>query len=1095
MRRTRQSHVSLPPVPDEIAHLPVAGWAEPIWIDTYLPADPSPFPEFFDSRVYQASSGRVFPLPFHEEIVQLKAPHRWEALHLENEYVRIVILPELGGRIYVGYDKISKYDFFYRNNVIKPALVGLAGPWLSGGVEFNWPQHHRPATFLPMDWEIRTGPDGSVTAWCSDHDPFARMKGMHGIRLRPGSSLVEARVRLYNRTELTETFLWWANVAAAAGDDYQAFFPTDVQYVADHGNRALTTYPRAQRYYGVDYASRAASGDPDADRIDWYRNIPVPTSYMVTNTRDEFMGGYDHGCRAGFVHIADRLIAPGKKLWTWGDSAFGRAWNANLTDDDPPYVELMSGVFSRNQPDFSFLAPGETKCFSQYWYPIHDTGTVQQATENVALHLEIESSGGLQTAHLVVITTRVVDDATVALTDSDGRVAFQTTVRLTPAAPLRADVPLPTAEVTPPMTLTVTDSAGWQLIAFTPPESRSDSPPPPAVPPPAPVELTSTDSLYLTGRYLEQYRHATRRPEPYWRQAVALDPADSRSHLALAESAYRRHRLVEAEEHVRVALGRMTQYVPNPESGAAHYLLGLILARQHQNDEAEDAFGKAAWNADRAAAASYARAKLDARRGDLSGALAALSTAIRVDRGHLQAAALTVRVLRAVGDASRAEDVLAAAVELDPLDQWLRHLRGAPLSEDAPKLLDVALEYAEAGFLSDALDVLEQAERVLPGTARGQVDVGPLIRYHRARILDDSGDVAACEQELARVRCGSTRYCQASRLADVDTLEWAVNRAPTDTVAQLLLGNWHYAHRNADSAVACWKVAAHSDDAEIRATALRDLAIATYNVERDRNGAAEYFHQACEALPDEPKLLYESDQLDHRLGVADARRLARLEAHPALVARRDDLTLVRAELLTSAGRASEALELLARRQFQPWEGGEGRALAAWEHAQLSLARAALGRGDADAAIDAVQQAIDPPTSLGEARHPLANAADLYFTLGEACAGAGDRNGAEQAWSRAASFVGDFTDMSTRPFSAKTIWSIRALIALGRIDEANAMTRALCDFATDLSDRHAEIDFFATSLPHLLLFHDDPDDERIALLGELRSQLDALAAAR
>ena len=219
------SRIQLPPAPAELSDVAVKCWSESIAIDTYMPTDPDVYPTFFEKRVYQGSSGRVYPLPFHERVDQVKRPHLWEAIHLENTWVRLMILPEIGGRIHIGLDKTNGQDFFYRNNVIKPALVGLAGPWISGGVEFNWPQHHRPGTFLPVDAHIEREADGAVTVWLSDHDPMDRMKGMHGIRLRPDTSVVEARVRLYNRTPEQHTFLWWANVAAAVGPDYQSFFP------------------------------------------------------------------------------------------------------------------------------------------------------------------------------------------------------------------------------------------------------------------------------------------------------------------------------------------------------------------------------------------------------------------------------------------------------------------------------------------------------------------------------------------------------------------------------------------------------------------------------------------------------------------------------------------------------------------------------------------------------------------------------------------------------------------------------------------------------------------------------------------------------
>jgi len=242
---------------------PVKAWEQDVEILTYAPGAPDRNPMFLERRVYQGSSGKVYPLPFIDRIAIEPSPRWWKAIHIENEYVRLMILPEIGGRIHVGYDKSTGYDFFYRQNVIKPALVGLAGPWISGGVEFNWPQHHRPATFMPITTEIEQAGYGSVTIWCSDHDPMQRMKGMHGVCLRPGRAVFELKVRLYNRTPLTQTFLWWANAATRVHEKYQSFFPTDVRFVADHAKRAITSFPLSHGiYYGVDYGERAHSGVP-----------------------------------------------------------------------------------------------------------------------------------------------------------------------------------------------------------------------------------------------------------------------------------------------------------------------------------------------------------------------------------------------------------------------------------------------------------------------------------------------------------------------------------------------------------------------------------------------------------------------------------------------------------------------------------------------------------------------------------------------------------------------------------------------------------------------------------------------------------------
>ena len=232
--------------------------------------------------------------------------------------------------------------------------------------------------------EIERHPDGSVTAWCSDYDRASGMKGMHGVCLHPDRALVELKARLYNGTDRVQTFLWWANVAARVNEHYQSFFPPDVRYVADHAKRAMSRFPLAEgMYYGVDYKDRAVNGVPadqtpsqfrptgyPANDLSRYANIPVPTSYMIAQNVGDFFGGYDHGAEAGFIHVANHHIAPGKKHWTWGNHEFGYAWDRCLTDDGGPYVELMACVYTDNQPDFSFLTPGETKTFSQFWYPL-----------------------------------------------------------------------------------------------------------------------------------------------------------------------------------------------------------------------------------------------------------------------------------------------------------------------------------------------------------------------------------------------------------------------------------------------------------------------------------------------------------------------------------------------------------------------------------------------------------------------------------------------------------------------------------------------------------------------------------------------------
>ncbi|MFB2586642.1 DUF5107 domain-containing protein [Herbiconiux liukaitaii] len=973
------SKIRLPEVPEALratleAGRPVA-WSEPLTIRTYDAEAPSAYPMFLDHRVYQGSSGKVYPIPFTERVSDEGRPREWQAVHLENEYVRLVVLPELGGRIHIGYDKTTDYDFFYRNNVIKPALVGLAGPWVSGGVEFNWPQHHRPATYLPVESSIEWGDDGSVTVWCADHDPFARMAGQHGVRLRPGSTVVELAVRLHNRTSERQTFLWWANVAAAVNDDYQSFFPEDVRYVADHARRALTAFPAADRpYYGVDYPA-LADARPGADRVDWYRNIPVPTSYMIVDSQDDFFGGYDHGAGAGFVHWAERRVSPGKKQWTWGDEPFGHAWDAQLTDGDGPYVELMAGVYTDNQPDFSWLLPGETKVFSQYWYPLPALGPAHQATPDAAVHVRRDAAGRVEAALFAVTSPRPratlrvrAGGAVVAsrVEDLVPGVAVELAVAAGDGSGGAAGAVGGAGSVVTAVELL--DESGRVLVRWEP-SDVSDEEPWVADEPMLPEQVESVEELYLTGLHLSQFRHPTRSPLGYWRAALARDPGDVRTNLALADHEYRAGEYEKALEHVQTALARLTRRNANPLDAEAFYLAGLVLRRLGRHVEAEQFFGKAGWDGTWAAAAGFELAASLSRRGRTRAALRVLDTLDGVVSHDSRRAVLRALLLRrttagSAGSAGvagvgggenelgglraegAAEAVLRAELALEPLNPTVRALLGLPGPVDASLLLDVALDLLAAGTLPEALEVLSTVTS-LPPTAAG--NVVPVAHYVAASAHEALGDHAAASASRAAARSSDLTWAFPHGLDAHDALRAALAAEPSDAVARHLLGMLLYSHGRRAEALALWTEAVEAGLAE--PVLLRNAALASYNIAHDDTRAWDLYERAVQLAPHDARLRYEQDQLAARLGHSTAERLARLEGVEQLVLGRDDFTIEYVGLLVAEGRAAAAHGILLGRPFHPWEGGEGRVIAAW-----------------DATLEALGLPLtDPPAHLGEAR--------------------------------------------------------------------------------------------------------------------------------
>ncbi|MCS5716846.1 DUF5107 domain-containing protein [Herbiconiux sp. CPCC 205763] len=1113
------ARIELPPAPaDQQAILDAGGvacWSEPVEIGTYEPADPDRYPLFLDRRVYQGSSGRVYPIPFVDRIAQEKAPRQWQAIHLENQWVRLMLLPEIGGRIHIGYDKTNGYDFFYRNNVIKPALVGLAGPWISGGVEFNWPQHHRPGTFLPVETAIERADAGDVTVWHSDLDPLQRMRGSHGVRLRGDSSVIEVEARLHNRTDEPQTFLWWANVAARSDGNYQSFFPTDVRYVADHARRAITAFPRADRpYYGVDYPELADAAHPDADRIDFYSNIPVPTSYMITDTEDSFFGGYDHDARAGFVHWADRTIAPGKKQWTWGNGPIGHAWDAQLTDGDGPYVELMAGVYTDNQPDFSYLAPGETRTFSQYWFPIRELGPAHQAEREIAVSLQVDrgaaadagagaiaGAGGVRVR--VGVSSAVVHERAVVLVEHHGVVVSEWETPLSPAQPFVGTALIATGDDVSDDELRLRVLAdGRELITWQPRPATDDSGAPAepwvATEPLLPAEVESVDELYLTGVHLTQYRHPTRSPLPYFEEALRRDPLDSRASVALGAALYRRGEYDKARTLFERALGRLTRRNLNPASGEASYRLALVLERQGEYEAAAAHFAKAAWDAAWAHPAALASARLALRSGRPAEALTHVGQARRLDALSPEARHLEVLALRRLGRDTEAATLLDETLEADPLDPVALALAGRPGVADPKTPLLVGVGFARAGQWDEALAVTDAlvgapgapgapgaaAAAAAPGVPKTFGNPVPLAHYLRAGWLEARGGSDAAlraADERAAARAADSTYAFPAGLDEYDALVAAIAADPSDAVAPALLGAWLLDAGRASEARSALDDALANDSAD--PVAWRNAAVATVNTGGDPETADDFFARALELSPDDPRLVFERDLLAGVRGIGAPERLRAIEAHDPSVLVRDDLALSHLDLLLTVGRVDDAVRILSTRRFQPFEGGEGKAIAAYDRATLTVARALLDT-DARAAAELIASGIEVPANLGEGRHPADSLAERFVLLGDALERSGDTAAAVEAWQRARSGAGALA-VAERPVEAADYWLGVAHLRLDESDAAEQVWAALDQRADQLDREKLPVDYFATSLPELLLFDTDTAAARTQTAAELR----------
>lgn len=1037
-------------------------WEEEIIIPTYETGTPDKNPMFLEKRVYQGSSGKVYPYPTIEKISREKKDKKYKAVYIENQYLKIMILPELGGRIQRAYDKTNDYDFVYYNHVIKPALVGLVGPWISGGIEFNWPQHHRPTTFMPVDHVIQENQDGSKTLYINDVDQMYGTKGIAGFTLYPDKAYLEIRGQLYNGTSLPQTFLWWANPAVAVNDYTQSIFPPDVHSVYDHGKRDVSRFPIATGvYYKHDYS--------EGVDISRYKNIPVPTSYMAEKSEYDFVGGYDYQKAAGILHVADHHISPGKKQWTWGCGEFGQAWDRSLTDEDGPYIELMTGVYTDNQPDFTWLKPFEEKTFKQYFMPYKAVGQVKNATIDAVLNVEKREDGLFVCAY----GTGMYEQAEMVVFEK-GKEVYREEIKLSPTDILEKTLPI-SAEKETDVKVQIIDGAKV-LVEYQAKDAGIPELAEPAKAAKDPQEIMSNEELFLTGQHIEQYRHATYLPDPYYIEGLKRDEGDIRLNNAYGKLLLRRGDFSKAEFYFRKALERLTHMNPNPYDSEAYYNLGLVLFYQEKYDDAYDVFFKATWSNEQQEMSFYYLAAIQARKGEFAFALELADKGLVKNAHNIKIRGLKAAILRKMGRSDEACDWIAENLQVDPFDylsMFEKALQAGEgkveaLSEMDSLMLDaherylqIARDYAECGFYEEAVGMLDECTKQ-----------SPMLHYYKGYY---NHKMNRSEREIEEYRIADEccpNYCFPNKLDDIAVLERAMRTYETGAKASYYLGNLFYDKLQFERAMMLWEQSEKLDSAY--PTLLRNMALAYYNKRQDPQKAKEKLEKAFALDVTDARVFLELDQLYKKLGVSPSERLDHYYKHMELLQERDDIYIEYVTLLNLSGLYKQAYDAIMSYEFRPWEGAEGKITTQYKVALLEMAKKSLKEKQYAEAKELVEKALKYPDNLGEGRLEGTKDNHLYFTLGLALEAMGEQEKAMEYYALAA--VGNEEPAGMMYYNDQPadmiLYQGWAKQKLGNTIEANSRFYKLLDYGEKHLRDHMRIDYFAVSLPDFLIFEDD-----------------------
>jgi tetratricopeptide (TPR) repeat protein len=1025
--------------------------SEQEWIlPTYKVSPPNKNPMFFKGESYQGASKYIYPYKLNDVISNEKTNQVWKALILENEYIKLCVTPEIGGKLYYGTDKTNGYNFIYKNDVVKPSNIGMTGAWVSGGIEWCVIHHHRASTFLPVDYDLKENTDGSKTIWIGETEPRHRMRWTIGITAYPGKSYYSAEVKIHNPTPYTNTFLYWANVAAHTNKDYQVIFPPSVNVATYHAKNSFTNWPISTEVYNGEDFTKGVD-------LSWWINSVNQNSYFAYDLQEDFMGGYDHGKETGTVEIGDHNIVKGAKLWEWGSGVRGQATEARLTDNSGPYVEIMVGAFSDNQPDYSWIKPYEVKTFRQYWYPVKDIGGFKYANLNGAVNLEKREN---QTVFLGYYSTQKVSKAKIIL-KKNGAVIFEKTMEISPETAfvqsIKVDGPFNTTDLSTELINTLDNEV---LVAYQPVEKKRAEKLPETVKRPAlPKDIITVEELYLTGSRIEQFYNPTLNAMDYYEEALKRDPSDIRANVAVGNVHLRSGEYNIARGYFNKAIQRLTKDYTRPANCEALYLQGLTLKALELYDEAIDTLYRASWDYAYHSAAYLELARISCFKGDYAKALGQIDESLSTNANNNSAINLKASIQRTLGDFNSALATLAPNIQKDPLDfraaneNYLlsKNMDNGMnswkiLTELNKKMRDFEENYLElaVGYLNDGL-MTEAEDILLRYKGKNQ-----MISYYLGYIQHKKGNKTEAEKFLKTASALSVDYGFPFRLEDLKVLNLASKYLPEDAKPYYYLGNLLF-DKQPQRALENWENAVKYDPS--LAIAWRNLGWGYYQHSKDLARSIDAYEKALAVKTDDPVYYAELDPLYEMNNTPAEKRLKLFEGKNEIVKQRDDSFVREIMVLNLAGECEKSVEYLSKSTFH-FREGSSRVRDITVDAHLLLGKKYLAEKKYKEALDQFLSTVETPENSqtgrrsGDMRSPQIN----YF-IGLAYEALGNK-------AQAKSYFSMSTDQTLRASNYIRYYQGLSYLKLGNKTKASEYFNSLIEEGDKIIKQGSEVDFFA-----------------------------------
>lgn len=1041
----------------------VRAWEGPLTIPTYKlgPADPNPpFP--------LVSKKPVYPYTILDDLTDHRLPVTYRALYLENKYLKIIILPQLGGHVYSVYDKIDHREVLYHYNVIKYSLVALRGAWIPSGMEFSFPYAHTAITVSPIESCLRRNPDGSATAVIGAIDWVSNMHWEVAITLRPDTARLEEGVTLFNSTPQNHLYYFWTNTGVKVSDDAQYIYP-ERETIRDDPFGIVQSWPI---WKGVDQS--------------WWKNDPTHMPIFGRDVQRNFFGMYYHQSNYGVVHVADYRQDPGKKIWTLGTSPDGMIWGNILSDNGDPYGEIQSGRFY-TQGEREFMNPRRIDRWTEYWYPVRglDGGFVE-ATSQLAINAVYPNASSAN-PQVKVLVSPVADvrDATVIVRQGPKLLREFHRVTFAPMQTVTYTIPVQNVvEAKKNLDVEIQSAQGKMLLhwsAAAPIDGNSNFVPLAGKPLATPIPIdahTPIEQLYLQGVFLQK-TGKTVEALNFFDRVLAQDPGYVPALLKEAWYYYGAANFKKAQSLMERANRR------NTDEPYVAYTAGVIDRADGNFSLANDAL----WNSIHygaaiapgpALAASYVElGEIAIRQGNAAQAIDLLNNAVGCNSGDAFALADLAAAERLSGNLHEAQRYSAEAVEKMPLlpyalaEQWQdQSAAGANaeaaslansswtniLNSDPQNYLAVASWYHSIGAWQSSNAVLHAAERD-PSVQQ----IAPMVDYYLASNARHLGHDRQADEYARKAAASTITSIFPNRLEDVSVLREDLSRNPSDAQAQYSLANFLFANNRYDEAAALWKDAlAHGFK---NAVVLRNLGVYQWHVKNNLANAAEDYAEAIRLNPADYHLYSRLDEIYTEEGDTAA-RVQLFQKAPAAVLDQDSIRARRALLFIEQGKADSALALFANHLYNKQEEDDNEFHDMFVVANVEKGKRELRDGDAQQAEASFRRALQYPENLrtGAPAHP--DTAQQMYWIGNALEAEGKRSEAESAWQSAA-------DQGKGSARMSFVYSALADRKLGQEQAANQLLQQ-CIASAGKSNTTAE-DLFSAGLAQE--YSNNPDQAR------------------